>query len=178
MPALGWLYLTAATASIGITVGTVGTEVPFYHIFLLFSRNASSVLARRRARRAETRASELDRPNVRAARPGVDPLHTHKINATFPSGCGPYLTRLIHGASDCPIANHGELYRLLVGGLGPAPPVGHPWVDPPGAWSRGSTRKAHGILSSAVGMAVGHAGRPDTATARRSVPAAWRGICS
>ena len=47
-----------------------------------------------------------------------------------------------------PIPNHRAFYRLLVGGRGPAPPLGpsHPWpgVDPPG----GSTRKAHAAFSS------------------------------
>ncbi len=54
--------------------------------------------------------------------------------------------RMIHGATDCPIANHGALQRLLVGGLGPAPAMGRPWVDPPG----GSTIKAlaHAAFSS------------------------------
>jgi hypothetical protein len=53
---------------------------------------------------------------------------TRKAHAAFATGCAPYLTRRIHGASDCPSPNHGALQRLpvLVGGLGPAPPVGRP----------------------------------------------------
>ena len=59
---------------------------------------------------------------------------TRKAHAAFSSGCGPYPTRMIHGASDCPIPNHGAFYRLLVGG-------------PTEAWARarsarGSTREA------------------------------------
>ena len=57
--------------------------------------------------------------------PGASTCDDH---AAFASGCGPYLVRMIHGASDCPIANDGALKRLLVGasGLGAAPaaPVG------------------------------------------------------
>jgi hypothetical protein len=33
---------------------------------------------------------------------------------------------MIHGASEYPIANDGAFYRLLAGGLGPAPAVGRP----------------------------------------------------
>ena len=49
-----------------------------------------------------------------------------KAHAAFSSGCVPYLMRMIHGATDSPIANHGALQRLLVGGLGPAPAMGRP----------------------------------------------------
>ena len=62
--------------------------------------------------------------------PGASTCNDH---AAFSSGCGPYLVRMIHGASDCPIANDGALQRLLVGGLGPAP------AAPP---RRGSNRQA------------------------------------
>jgi hypothetical protein len=53
--------------------------------------------------------------------PWVDPpgASTRKAHAACSSDCGPYLVRMIQGASDCPIANDGTLQRVLVGGLGP-----------------------------------------------------------
>jgi len=37
---------------------------------------------------------------------------------------------MIHGKMARPIQKDGTLQRVLVGGLGLAPTVGHPWVDP------------------------------------------------
>jgi hypothetical protein len=62
--------------------------------------------------------------------PGASTCNEH---AAFASGCGPYLVRMIHGKKARPIQKDGTLQRLLLGGLGPAPTVGQPWVDPPGA---------------------------------------------
>ena len=63
------------------------------------------------------------------------------------SGCGPYLVRMIHGKKARPIQKDGTLQRVLVGGPGPAPTVGHPWVGPPGA----STCNEHAAFSSGCG---------------------------
>lgn len=52
--------------------------------------------------------------------PGASPRKAH---AACSAGCVPGLMRMIHGASDCPIANDGAWQRVLVGGLGPAPAV-------------------------------------------------------
>ena len=60
------------------------------------------------------------------------------------SGCGPYLVRMIQGKKARPIQKDGTLQRVLVGGPGPAPTVGHPWVGPPGA----STWNEHAAFSS------------------------------
>ena len=63
------------------------------------------------------------------------------------SGCGPYLVRMIHGARARPIQKDGTLQRFLLGGLGPAPTVGQPWGDPPGA----STCNDHAAFASGCG---------------------------
>ena len=68
---------------------------------------------------------------------------------------------MIHGKMARPIQKDGTLQRVLVGGLGLAPTVGHPWVDPPGA----STCKEHAAFSSGcapylVGMIHGKMARP------------------
>ena len=63
------------------------------------------------------------------------------------SGCGPYLVRMIQGKKARPIQKDGTLQRVLVGGPGPAPTGGHPWVGPPGA----STCNEHAAFSSGCG---------------------------
>ena len=70
-------------------------------------------------------------------------------HAAFSSGCGPYLVRMIHGASARPIQKDGTLQRFLrlLGGLGPAPTVGQPWGDPPGA----SACNDHAAFASGCG---------------------------
>jgi hypothetical protein len=79
--------------------------------------------------------------------PGASTCNEH---AAFSSGCGPYLVRMIHGKKARPIQKDGTLQRVLVGGLGPAPTVGHPWVGPPGA----STCNEHAAFSSGCGPCV------------------------
>ena len=74
----------------------------------------------------------------------TSPCNDH---AAFSSGCGPYLVRMIHGARARPIQKDGTLQRFLLGGLGPAPTVGQPWGDPPGA----STCNDHAAFSSGCG---------------------------
>ncbi len=54
---------------------------------------------------------------------------------------------MIHGKKARPIQKDGTLQRVLVGGLGPAPTVRHPWVGPPGA----STCNEHAAFSSGCG---------------------------
>ncbi len=78
--------------------------------------------------------------------PGASTCNEH---AAFSSGCGPYLVRMIHGKKARPIQKDGTLQRVtvLVGGLGPAPTAGHPWVGPPGA----STCNEHAAFSSGCG---------------------------
>jgi len=92
--------------------------------------------------------------------PWVDPpgASTHKAHAACSSGRVPDLMRMIHGASGCPIANHGAFYRLLVGGLGPAPPVGHPWVDP-------GARRFH--TQGTCGLLIGPRPGPNASDPRR-----------
>ena len=76
--------------------------------------------------------------------PGASTCNEH---AAFASGCGPYLVPMIHGKKARPIQNDGTLQRFLLGGLGPAPTVGQPWGDPPGA----STCNDHAAFSSGCG---------------------------
>ena len=68
-------------------------------------------------------------------------------HAAFASGCGPYLVRMIHGKKARPIQKDGTLQRFLLSGLGPAPTVGQPWGDPPGA----STCDDHAAFASGCG---------------------------
>ena len=56
---------------------------------------------------------------------------------------------MIHGQKARTIQKDGTLQRVLVGGLGPAPTVGHPWVGPPGASE--STCNEHAAFSSGCG---------------------------
>ena len=81
-----------------------------------------------------------------AVLPWVDPPGASTCNepAAFSSGCASYLVGMIHGKMARPIQKDGTLQRLLVGGPGPAPAVGHPWVGPPGA----STCNEHAAFSS------------------------------
>ena len=85
------------------------------------------------------------------AHPRSDPragyTHTVTAHAAFSSGCGPYLARMIHGARARPIQKDGTLQRFLLDGLGPAPTVGQPWGDPPGA----STCNDHAAFASGCG---------------------------
>ena len=67
--------------------------------------------------------------------PGASTCNEH---AAFSSGCGPYLVRMIHGKKARPIQKDGTLQRFLLSGLGPAPTVGQPWGDTPGASTRSS----------------------------------------
>ena len=86
-------------------------------------------------------------PTVRHPWVGPPGASTCNERAAFSSGCGPYLVRMIHGKKARPIQKDGTLQRVLVGGLGPAPTVRHPWVGPPGA----STCNEHAAFSSGCG---------------------------
>jgi hypothetical protein len=55
--------------------------------------------------------------------------------------------RMIHGARARPIQKDGTLQRFLLGGHGPAPTVGQPWGDPPGA----SACNDHAAFASGCG---------------------------